>query len=139
MACTVADLTVSLAQITLARAQALTNDMVQLLRSWAADPQSVSELAIRPEWLLDGWEQICLIWNHAEDDAGKRAALVEIISLLPVLPKEASEWSEIKSEMDHALRFRRLVNLNEDWRTGSMVLQLIARNEHFRAITSRPG
>jgi hypothetical protein len=139
MACTVADLTVSLAQATLAHAQALTKDMVQLLRSWAADPQSVSELAIRPEWLLDGWEQICLIWNHAEDDAARRAALVEIIGLLPVLPKEASEWSEIRSEMDHVFRFRRLVTLNEDWRTGSIVFQLIARNEHFRAIASRPG
>jgi hypothetical protein len=41
--------------------------------------------------------------------------------------------------MDHAFRFRRLVSLNEDWRTGSIVFQLIARNEHLRAIACRPG
>jgi hypothetical protein len=139
MACTVADLTVSLAQATLAEAQALTNDMVSLLRTWAADPRSVSQLATRPEWLLDGWEQICLIWNHAQDDAERRAALAEIIGLLPILPKEASEWSEIKADLDHVFRFRRLVSLNEDWRTGSVVFSLIARNEHLRAIACRPA
>jgi hypothetical protein len=137
MACTVADLTLSLAQATLAQAQALTGDMVQLLRTWAADPRSVGELATRPEWLLDGWEQICLIWNHAADDAGRRAALVEIIGLIPILPKEATEWSEIKCDLDRVVHFRRLVSLNEDWRTGSIVFQLIARNEHLRAIACR--
>ncbi|WP_158924199.1 hypothetical protein [Acidisphaera sp. S103] len=139
MACTVADLTLSLAQATLAQAQALTGDMVRLLRNWGTDPGSISQLATRPEWLLDGWEQICLIWNHARDDAGRRAALVEIIGLIPILPKEASEWSEIKCDMDRAIRFRRLVSLNEDWRTGSIVFELIARNEHLRAIACRPA
>lgn len=139
MACAVADLTLALAQVTLTQAQALTGDMVQLLRTWSADPRSVSQIATRPEWLLDGWEQICLIWNHAADDAERRAALVEIVGLIPILPKEASEWSEIKCDIDHAFRFRRLVSLNEDWRTGSIVFQLIARNEHLRAIACRPG
>jgi hypothetical protein len=137
MVCTVIDLTLSLAQTTLGEAQALTNDMVDLLRKWAADPSTVSSLAMRPEWLLDGWEQICLIWNNAQDDAERRAALVEIITLIPIIPKEAGEWSEDNSIMDTAIRFRRFVSLNEDWRSGSIVFQLIARNEHFRAITCR--
>jgi hypothetical protein len=137
MVCAVTDLTLSLAQTTLGQAQALTSDMVDLLRKWAADPQEISRLAMRPEWLLDGWEQICLIWSHARDDAERRAALAEIIALVPVLPKEAVEWTEIKADFDIALRFRRLVSLNEDWRSGSVVFQLIARNEHFRAITCR--
>ena len=139
MACAVADLTLSLAQTTLTQAQALTGDMVQLLRRWAADPRPISQMATRPEWLLDGWEQICLIWNLATDDAGRRAALAEMVALIPVLPKEAGEWSEIKCDTDQVLRFRRLVSLNEDWRTGSIVFQLIAQNEHLRAMSCRPG
>ena len=139
MDCAVADLTLSLARATLTQAQALTGDMVQLLRTWAADPMSVIQLATRPEWLLDGWKQICLIWNHATDDAGRRAALVEIVALIPILPKEAGEWSEIKCDTDHLFRFHRMVSLNEDWRTGSTVFQLIARNEHLRAIACRMG
>jgi hypothetical protein len=139
MACKVADLTLSLAQATLTQARALTGDMVQLLRTWAANPGSISQLATRPEWLLDGWEPICHIWNNAEDDAEQRAALIEISGLIPVLPKEASEWTEGKSEVEVAFRFRRLVSLNEDWRTGSAVFQLIARNEHLRALACQPG
>ncbi len=135
MVCAVADLTLSLAQTTLTKAQTLTDNMVELLRSWASDPLSVGQLVSRPEWLLDGWEQICLIWDHAEDDASRRAALAEIAGLVPVLPKEASEWTEGKTDLDKAARFRRLVSLNEDWRSGSAVFALIARNEHFRAKT----
>ena len=139
MTCTVADLTVSLAAATLSAVRALVADMVQLLRSWSADPAAVAQLAIRPEWLLDGWEQICLIWGYAEDDAARRAALTEIAGLLPVLPKEASEWSDIKADFDASLRFRRVVTLNEDWRTGSRVFDLIARNERFKAVAYRPA
>jgi hypothetical protein len=138
LVCAVADLTLALAQATLVQAQSLTGNMLQLMRNWAADPRSVRQVATRPEWLLDGWEQICLIWNHAADDAERRAALVEIIGLIPVLPKEANDWSEIKCDMDRVINFRRLVSLNEDWRTGSIVFQLIARNEHLRAIACRP-
>jgi hypothetical protein len=139
MICTVADVTLALAAATLSHAQSLTGDMVALLRTWAADPLSVGELATRPEWLLDGWQEICLIWSHAEDDAERRAALVEIVGLIPVLPKEAGEWSEIKSDLDQTFRFRRLVALNEDWRTGSIVFRLIARNESMRAMALRPA
>ncbi len=139
MACTVADLTVSMASVTLAAARDMVADMVQLLRSWAADPLAVAQLAVRPEWLLDGWEQICLIWGHAEDDAARRSALTEIAGLLPILPKEASEWSEIKADLDASLRFRRVVTLNEDWRTGVRVFDLIARNERLKAVAYRPG
>ena len=138
MTCVVIDLTLSLAQATLSQAQALTRDMIGLLRAWAADSGSVINLVTRPEWLLDGWEQICLIWNHAQDDAERRAALSEIVGLIPVLPKEASEWSEIKASLDSGLRFRRSVTLNEDWRSGAVVFSLIARNEHLRAVACRP-
>jgi hypothetical protein len=137
MICTVMDLTLKMAETTLKQAQALTTDMIDLLRKWAADSHAVSRLAMRPEWLLDGREQNCLIWASARDDAERRAPLVEIIGLIPVLPKEAGEWSETPLDLDTALRFRRLVSLNEDWRSGALVFQLIARNEHFRAVTCR--
>jgi hypothetical protein len=29
---------------------------------------------------------------------------------------------------------RRVVPLNEDWRTGAIVYELLARNEHLRAL-----
>jgi hypothetical protein len=139
MICAVVDVTLSLAQTTIDKAQALPENMVDLLQSWATDPASVVELVSRPEWLLDGWEQICLIWNNAQDDAGRRAALAEIATLVPILPKEVNDWCSTSYDVDGLYRFRRLVQLNEDWFTGSLVFDLIARNEHFRAISTLSG
>ncbi|WP_428483603.1 hypothetical protein [Rhodopila sp.] len=133
--CTLADLTLSLAGTLLTAAQALMTDMVDMLRRWAADPTRIIQLTGRPDWLLDGWEQICQIWTHAQDHATRRAALVEIVGLLPVLPKEVNEWCSDVPSLTNALQFRRLIPLNEDWRTGEVVHQLIARNEHFRALS----
>lgn len=135
MICNVAELTLALARTTLSRAHALTDNVYDLLRAWAADPIPIAQIAARPEWLLDGWEKICLIWQFASDDAGRRAALAEMAELIPVVPKEAKEWCETAQDVDITVRLRRLVRLNEDWRTGGAVYTLIARNEHIRAIT----
>jgi hypothetical protein len=130
---TVADVTLALADNVLSQVHALTREMVGLLRTWAADPASVVQLASRPEWLLDGWEKICFVWNYAQDDVSRRMALLEIVDLVPVLPREARDWCDRSFDIDGAMRFRRNIRLNEDWRTGENVLALIARNEHFRA------
>jgi hypothetical protein len=81
----------------------------------------VIEMVSRPEWLLDGWEQICLIWQNAHDDAMRRAALAEIATLIPILPKEVNDWCHTQYETDSLNRFRRLVQLNEDWFHGHCV------------------
>ena len=129
----VANFTWVLAEATLSHARALTGNMVTLLRTWASAPDTVADLAGRPDWLLDGWEQICLLWDLAKDDAARRASLVEITQLLPILPREASEWSNLASKTDISSRLRRVIPLNEDWRTGTKVFELIARNERLRA------
>ncbi|HEY1411787.1 MAG TPA: hypothetical protein VGF36_06580 [Rhodopila sp.] len=135
MICAVADFTLALAETTLLQARGLTADVVGLLRTWANDPEPVVRIAGRSEWLLDGWEQICLLWRFAKDDAERRAALVEIAQLIPVLPREVREWTDLFLEADISLRLRRMIPLNEDWRTGATVFDLIARNERLRAAT----
>jgi hypothetical protein len=135
MICAVADFTLSLADTTLTQVRALTNDVVALLRAWAVDPGPTMQLAGRAEWLLDGWEQICVLWRFAKDDPARRSALVEMSQLVPVLPREVRDWSDQFWEADIPLRLRRLIPLNEDWRTGATVFALIARNEKLRAAT----
>ena len=133
MVVVVADLTIVCAEKTLTEACRLTSDMARLLREWEAAPDELSERVARPEWLLDGWEQICLIWHCADGEAGRRAALAEMEMLVPVLPKEASDWVDMKIDDDTVLRSRKTVNLNQDWRTGEQ-LDCIARNEQLRAL-----
>jgi hypothetical protein len=136
--CAVADFTLSLAQVTLTQARALTNDVVALLRAWAADPEPIMRLVGRSEWLLDGWEQIIVIWRLAEDDATRRAALVKMAQLVPVLPREVRESAELFWEADIPSRLRRLIPLNEDWRSGATAFELNARVTQSAAVVARP-
>ncbi len=127
--------TLNLAEDLVNRTRALTKDLTALLTRWAADSFGVVRQATQAEWLLDGWEQICLIWRCAEDDIAKRSALMEIAQLVPVMPEEAKSWSNLTVDTEIASRLRRSIPLNEDWRTGAVVFELIARNERMRAAT----
>ncbi|TLU70613.1 hypothetical protein [Lichenicoccus roseus] len=133
MICSVADLTLDLAGITLSAARSMTMDMVGLLRSWSGDPAGIVGLFARSDWMLDGWEPICLIWQNATDYATRLAAMIEIMTLVPILPREAIEWTQCESDAMQPVAFRRMIPFNEDWRSGALVYELIARNERFRA------
>ena len=132
----VAEMTISCTEATLDEAHALTVNMAGMLARWASEAAAIRKLTVRPEWLLDGWEQISLLWRCAETDAARRAVLAEMALLVPIIPREASDWVGMPIDMDGAMRFRRTVTLNEDWRTGSAVFELIARNEHLRALAA---
>jgi hypothetical protein len=131
-----ANLTLTLAAVLLTKLRAIAADMIGLLRLWSTDPENVIRLAARPEWLLDGWEQICFIWRYAGDDAGRRAALAEIAGHVPIMPRELCEWSGHGADLDDVFLGHLLIQLNRDWRTGASVFDLIARNEQFRAVAS---
>jgi hypothetical protein len=122
------------------QAHGLTDDVIGLLRIWSTDPDSITRMAGRPEWMLDGWDQICVLWQHASDNLKRRDTLIEIAQLVPVLPREVSEWVGMSFDYDAKLTLlRRLVPLNEDWRTGAAVLDMIARNEQLRALGCLEG
>jgi len=128
--------TLALTGAVLARALAQTDDMIAMLRLWSSDQEQVVRVIGRAEWLLDGWEPICRIWCHASDEPGRRAAVAEIVDLVPVPPREAAEWHGIKTDLEQAFRTPPPRRLNEDWRTGARVLDLTARNERFRALSA---
>src|SRR5689334_12427878 len=106
---------------------ALTANVAELLRRWEGGPEPVAELASRPEWLLDGWEQISLLWKSATDHAARAAVMPELADLVSVIPREAGDWVGTQVEDQMWARFRKLVGRNEDWRTGGKVLDLINR------------
>lgn len=129
----VAEVTVAMAASTLCAARAATADLPALLRLWAVQPERVKRLAARPEWLLDGWEQICLLWEDAETPAARPAAVAEMVALVPALPRETCDWVGIAIDHGEAAGHRRTVQRNQDWRTGAIVFDLVSRNERFRA------
>lgn len=131
-----AALTLACGTTVLAQLRGMAGDMQQLLRGWQADAEDVVRLATRPDWLLDGWDQIIALWRDAETEAARRAALAEIALIVPVLPREVAQWTGAACDMDFVLRHRRTVQRNEDWRTGAMVFELIGRNERLRAVAA---
>jgi hypothetical protein len=129
-----AEVTLACARVVVAEVQAMPRAMVPLLRAWLAEPEAVAQKATRPDWLLDGWERIHLLWQTAEP-ALRDATLAEMATLIPVLPKEAAEWGhiDIPGITDGGLR-RRMVAMAEDWRTGVTLHDLVVRNEHLLAL-----
>lgn len=128
-----ASLTITCARITLADAHGMTGDIAGLIRDFARQPEIIGARVARSDWLLDGWEQICLLWQAAGEPGERRAVLNEIALLVPMIPKEASEWVDTPIDSDGQARFRKTVTLNMDWRTGSSVFDRISRNERLRA------
>ncbi len=133
-----AELTLACAAATLADARGLAMHPVELLISWQTDPERAASKAVRPEWILDGWETICAAWESAQTKAAQRYALAEISHFVPIMPREASEWvSRVDIEAEAVALFRRLVDLNHDWRSGELVMHQAARSEHLLAMSSK--
>ena len=117
----------------MARTRDILHDPIALLRQWISAPADVMRLASRCDWLLDGWERVCTLWQNADEEGSQRAALMEIAQLLPVLPREAADWFEVSilpEAMDESCR---IVSQDDAWRRGSAGFVLIQRNESLRA------
>ncbi len=129
----VAGATLTCAATTVRDARRITGNPVELVRQWNTNPDQIKPLAARPEWLLDGWERICLLWQDAEMPGAREAALGEMATLVPVLPRETCDWVRLSLQPYSLFTYRRTVSLNEDWRSGSSVIELVSRNERLRA------
>lgn len=130
---------VDLARRSLARATARADDLVALLGEMTPDrpdpPPILGELT-RAEWLLDGWEAICLVWRIAAETGGYRAALAEMVLMVPVIPQEAEGWGCPSLHEVERQHMRRMLPWLEDWRAGAALPGLIARNERIRAMAA---
>jgi hypothetical protein len=113
---------------------AMIADPLTLLKRYRQDQAGLRQLAVRPEWLLDGWALLCAMWRDAPDHA--RLAISRDIALLaPILPREAERWSGIEADWERPVLLRRRVKAREDWRTGRMITMIEARE---RALALAP-
>lgn len=117
-------------------ARGLLDTVLVLLRSWPQTPgERLRSVLIRPEWLLDGWGQVCGQWEAVVRDerAAQRQMLQQILASLPMLdPNDRTAGAVAEA---HEIRFDRgrRVKLHEDWRTGVSVMDRRARAELIRA------
>jgi hypothetical protein len=108
---------------------------VALLKAWFADRTSIQALTQRCDALLDGWERITLLWLSATTTTLRRAALLEMIPLIPVLPGQALEWVDVVIPPEAMKQAVRVTSQDNAWRSGSAAFALIERNEKLRAMS----
>ncbi len=110
---------------------------IHLLKALNQQPQRLRERSLRCAWLLDGWDYIIAIWSDAiaAGDHARRAALIEMSTLIPALPREAMDWTGLQVNVDPDQgRIQKLfVKANEDWRGRASIVDLIERNEKRKA------
>jgi len=135
VAATIAGVTVTCAEATLAEARASARTITELLQEWVTAPEPVARRLARTEWLVDGWEQICALWENSTTTADRRAALMEISLMVPVLPREVASWLDQQIDTEATRNLPRMVIANIDWRTA-MYFERVARNEHLRALAA---
>jgi hypothetical protein len=119
----------------LAKTRTPLTDPAMLLRRWMTDEAAVRVRAARCDWLLDGWERIVLLWRAAGPGASRRAALLEMAPLLPMLPPEVLDWTGALVQPETMEPACRVVSREDGWRTGRSALVLIERNETLRAMS----
>ncbi len=66
--------------------------------------------------------------------ASRRAALLEIGQLLPVIPREINQWIDRAVVQEATDDGCRVVSGNDAWRTGCAGFGLIQRNELLKVI-----
>ena len=109
-------------------------DPAALLRRWIAGRTAVQASLQRCDWLLDGWERPALLFLSAGPGAGRHAALLEMATLIPVLPAEVSAWTDIPVHPDTLRQTCQITISDDSWRTGGPAFGLIARNESLLAM-----
>ncbi len=122
------------AQMMLEATRSSLSDPLSLLKRWAAAPEGALATVMRCDWMLDGWEHISLLWMMAQSSADRRAAFLEMAQLLPVIPREVSEWIDLPIPREAMDPVCRVISYNDAWRRGGAAVTLIHRNEALHAM-----
>ncbi len=113
-------------------------DLPNLLGRWAESQAEILATVRRPDWLLDGWEHVCLLWRACASDEDRAATLAEISLLLPPVPAEADAWLAGEPALLARLHARPLPAYASApaVRDSSRAIALTARNERIRSLAA---
>jgi hypothetical protein len=123
--------TTTLARLTMGESDGLIRNVLSIMRNWERDAKIISGQMSRLAWLLDGWSYIVALWISVENEPHERQrdTILEMARLIPVMPREISEWTDSGLDQESKSIQRKWVRLNQDWRTGRNLMEAVARNE----------
>ena len=133
-----AEFTLVKARDSLSRARSHTENVVTLLVAWRDRDRALLRDLTLADWLLDGWGEITALWSSVENEErdAQRVMLARIESLVPVMPKEALAADDGEGGPQQQLTQRRWVRLNEDWRSGALMLDEATRVEQAKGLAA---
>ncbi|MEJ0019649.1 MAG: hypothetical protein WDN25_24465 [Acetobacteraceae bacterium] len=124
---------IAAAEPMLVAAHGMTKDVLALLHGWSRSRARIAEVTGRAEWLLDGWEQICLLWQASRAPDQQWAVMAELVHLIPVQPREIADWcGGTAASLTEAAPYA--VSLDATRRSDGAAPGLTARNERMRAL-----
>jgi hypothetical protein len=112
----------------------LTDNMMGLLQIFAGNTTEVIKQTSRPEWILDGWERFCLLWETSTNISTQSAALLEMAQLVPMLPKQGTTFGQERLELEKLEPTLRNAQINASWRGSGALQGLIGRNEKLQGL-----
>ncbi|MCA3279487.1 MAG: hypothetical protein ING10_09485, partial [Roseomonas sp.] len=122
--------TLECGELALANTGALITDLGNRIPKWRAEREIILESARGPDWVLDGWKTPMALWQAAGPNQ-RRAAIWEIATIAPILPREAKIWLGEKADWrDTPRRITQVVRDKSDWRSGN-TMEMVARNENL--------
>lgn len=97
---------------------------------------AINEHVGKISWLMDGWEFIMALWEHARKKPleTQQTTVSEISRLVPMIPKEETSWMTEGFDPEALEKIqKRWVRMNEDWRTGAFDMDAVMRIEQLKA------
>jgi len=102
-------------------------NVVQLLRDNISGPAKLASEIARPDWLLDGWELVCLRWRASAQEE-RPQVIEELATMLPAIPDEVEDWG-YNGDGGFDRSWLRKVRSGHDWRSGLAAFHAIERGE----------
>jgi hypothetical protein len=104
-------------------------DLPSVALAWVADPETLTGLLERPDWILDGWDHLVATWHQAVTPEAQAVAGASIARLAPALPAQAQAWTGLPVPPPPP---GRPAPPAQDWREAAQVTDTQARLESLR-------
>jgi hypothetical protein len=106
--------------------------------AWEVNITRLRQAMDRLAWLLDGWLDVCELWQAAMFDRQNidHRRIAEIMRVIPLVPKGECETA-VRATMENLAGIRhRIVQQLQDWRTGEVDYEVVSRIEAIKARTA---
>lgn len=112
----------------IAEVDRLLSDPIRLMSEWEVSRKALRGHLLRIAWLLDGWDYVLRIWDDAvSENLAIDVAVTEIGRIIPIVPAREVDAAAGRRSVELFREYRSRVRVFEDWLSGDLDEDLIAR------------